>query len=291
MELLTQDLPSGYHYPFTSITIMPMTFAQILEYLENVPDAKKAPIEKYYFDYCLLRGNDDKGDGNPMVDDLLLIDMEYALYMKKALTVAENLQFNSEVTCPRCGARIPYHVSLAGIKWEHMDPEALEGIQINFGGEMQPVKMPTVRNFLNIFKKYRMYKKVTDMRIIRLIALFEQSQMYLQKVENQVINATYKDVSSLFMLEQIYYTFVTPQKLFCADCAKMYRPTQLEIHEKKLQYNIDEEDDLPNDLLEEIQSQHGGLEIGMENIVSNFFRDVCENNRLTPEEVLPGKVR
>lgn len=285
MELLTQNLPSGNHYSFSSIKTSPMKFAQILEYLENVPDNKKNPIERYYFDYCLIK------DEDPNIDNLLLIDMEYVIYMKKALTVSENLIFDSECKCPRCGSTLKYTVSLAGIEWNHMDEEARQGIQIKFANTIQPVRMPTVSEFMEIFKKYRMYKKVSDMRIIKLIALFEQSMVYLQRVENQVINATYKDISALFMLDSLYYNFVTPKKLICYDCARMYQPTDIEIYDSKVEHGIKVEDDLPEDLMEEIKLRHGGIEIGMESLVSDFFRDVCQNNRLTAEEILPREIR
>lgn len=285
MELLTQNLPSGIQYPFASIHIMPMKFAEILEYLENVPDRKKNPIENYYFNYCLVK------DEDPNVDNLLLCDMEYVVFMKKALTIAENLQFNSECNCPRCGAKLSYNISLAGVEWNHLSDDVKGGLLISFGGSMQKVRMPKVSEFMEVFKKYRRYKKVTDMRIIKLIALFEQSMMYLQKVENEVTSATYKDISALFMLESLFYNFIKPKTLFCSDCAKMYVPTDLEIWESKEIHGIKQDDDLPQDLYEEIQAKHGGVDIGLETIVSDFFRDLCQNNRLTIEEVLPGEVR
>jgi len=284
MELLTQNLPSGQHYPFASIRINPLNFAQILEYLENVPDMKKNPIEHYYFQYCLVK------DEDPNINELLLIDMEYVIYMKKALTIAENLEYKSECKCPRCGNTLRYHVSLAGIEWTHMDEEARNGFQVNFGGMVQPVRMPKVSEFFEIFKKYRMYKKLSDIRIIKLIALFEQSMMYLQKVENQVINSVYKDVSVLFMLDNVFYNFVKPKVLHCEECSKMYEPTQMEIFEAKQSYGIKPEDELPEDLLYQIKYNHGGVEIGMETLVSEFFRDITVNNGITSEEILPREI-
>jgi hypothetical protein len=262
-----------------------MTFAQVLEYLENVPDDKKNPIERYYFDYCIVK------DEDPNVDSLLLIDMEYVIYMKKALTVAENLEYNSEIECPRCGEHLHYHVSLAGIEWNHMDSQALMGLDIMFGGQMMTVRMPTVMEFMEVFKKYRLYKKVTDMRIIKLISLFEQSGMYLQKIETMVVNATYKDVAALFMLDGIYFNFVKPMHLTCSKCVEMYQPTDREIFDAKAKNNIKPEDDLPEELMYQLKLEHGGIEIGLEDVVSSFFRDINENNSLTPEEIIPRKVR
>ena len=76
-----------------SIRIKPMTFGQILEYLENCPDEKKSPVEKYYFDYCLIKDDDMN------INNLFLIDMEYVIYFKKALTIAEDLSYDSSTPC------------------------------------------------------------------------------------------------------------------------------------------------------------------------------------------------
>ena len=140
-----------------------MTFGQILEYLENCPDEKKSPVEKYYFDYCLIKDDDMN------INNLFLIDMEYVIYFKKALTIAEDLSYDSSTPCPKCGAPLNYHVSLAGIQWNHMQPELYEGITVTFGGGAHKVRMPRVNEFFDVFKKYRVYKKITDMKIIKMI--------------------------------------------------------------------------------------------------------------------------
>ena len=48
MIVLTSQLPSGgYGYDFPSLSVSPMTFLELTQYLENVP---KDPLEKYLFD-------------------------------------------------------------------------------------------------------------------------------------------------------------------------------------------------------------------------------------------------
>jgi hypothetical protein len=283
-EILTQDLPSGYNYPFTSIGIKPMKFGEILEYLELVPDKKKNPIENYYFNYCLIK------DDDPNIGQLLLNDMEYILFMKKAITIADNLEYSSSYICPKCGNKIPYRVSLAGVRWNKMDPDILGGLTINFSGQLMYVRLPKVDEFMNIFTNYRVYKKVTDMRIIKLIALFEQSQMYLQRVENLVVNATHKDIATLIMLEQLYYDFIDPIELHCDQCSKMYVPTEQEIFNAKQQLGLKEDEELPMTEIEKIKNSHGGIAIGLEDLVAEFFRDLIENNRPSQDEVKPGKI-
>lgn len=275
-------MPSGYHYPFDSIDIKPMYFAQILEYIENVP---KDPVEKYYFDYCIMKEKD------PLIDQLLVIDYEYSLYMMKAVTVSENLEFNTSVKCPRCGETIRYKVSLASITYNKLDSEALAGFQVLFGGQYQTVRMPTISQFMTIFSKYRAYKKISDLRIIRLISLFEQSLMYLQRIESQVINATYDDIGVLMMLDSIYFNFIKPYKIICNTCVKNYMPSESEIEKAKEKFGVPQDQELPNELLDTIKMEGGVIEVRLEDLVSNFFRDLYDNNRVTSEKILPRQVR
>ena len=272
MIIPTHTLPSGYNYPFSSINVKPMTFAQILEYMENTP---KNQIDKFYFDYCLISNED------PNVKNLLVIDMEYVIYMKKAITVSEDLEFKSSINCPRCNAELKYQITLSGINWNKMDPEALNGFTLNFGGEDLKVRMPTTEQFINIYSKYRMYKRNTDIRIIKLVALFEQAEVYHNKIERMVVNATYGDITKLFMLDGVFYDFVEHLHLHCDECEKMYNPTASDLFNLKLEKGIKEDEEIPEDLIRELKYKHGGIEIGVDPLVSNFFRDISINNPIT----------
>lgn len=269
MVILTHTLPSGYNYPFTSINVKPMTFAEILEYMENTP---KNQLDKFYFDYCLISNED------PNVKNLLLIDMEYVIYMKKAITISDDLKFESSIKCPRCGAELKYHLTLSGINWNKMDPAALDGFNIEFGGESLRVRMPTTEQFMKIYGKYRMYKRNTDIRIIKLVSLFEQSEVYHNKIEKLVVGATYHDITKLFMLDGVFFDFVENLHLHCFECEEMYNPTQSDLHKIRKENNISDENDIPEDLIKELKHKHGGIEIGVEPLVSNFFRDISINN-------------
>ena len=112
MELLTQNLPSGYPYNFMSLRIQPMYFGQILEYLEFVPTNE---VEKFYFDYKLVQ-NDDAN-----VDRLLLCDLDYVIFYKKGITIAENLEFNTGAICPRCKNKLEVTFRLSDVKFESLD--------------------------------------------------------------------------------------------------------------------------------------------------------------------------
>lgn len=285
MELLTQNLPSGHLYPFPAIHVSAMNFAQILEYLENVPDEKKQPVEKYYFDYCLVK------DEDPNIGSLLLVDMEYVVFLKKALTISQNLEYDSSVECPKCGTTLNYHVSLAGVRFGPLSDPAKNGFSVGFGDSRYKVRMPTVDEFMSVFSKYRVYKRVSDMRIIKLISLFEYSMTYLQRIEALVVNSTHRDIAVLITLDKIFFNFIQPIHLHCDRCAEMYVPSDSEIFETKMANGISPEEDLPDHLTAELKRKAGGIEIGLGVLVSEFFRDLFANNRPSPEEIVSREVR
>nr|DAX54264.1 MAG TPA: baseplate protein [Bacteriophage sp.] len=280
--LLTQKLPSGYNYPFMSIRMEPMKFAQVLEYEENVP---KSTLEKYYFDYCLLK------DEDPNIENLLLIDMEFAIYWKKAITISENLDFSSTLTCPKCGAKLPYHLTLAEVEWNKMDERALKGLEVKFGNSWYRVRMPTVGQFMKILAKYRLYKREIDVRIIKLVSLFEDSVKYQQRIENMIVNATHGDIAKLIMLEGVYLNFIKGLHVHCEHCERRYVPTIHEMEAVAKENGLPTDEPLPEEYIKKIKQFHGGVEIGLQSLVSDFFRDVYYNAAFDPAEIRAGEVR
>ena len=250
MIVMSNMLPSGHHYRFESITINPMYFAQVLEYEENCPSD---PVEKYYFDYCVLKMDD------PNVDDLLLPDLEYAVFLKKAVSIGRDASFNATIVCPVCGARYSHRITVpTDIKYTPIDPTFTRGFQIMLGGQPHAIKIPTMREFLSVFNNYRRVKKLTDMKLIKLIALFRDSGVYPSRYEDLVVHSTYNDISTLTMLSDLCYEQVAPIETFCPICNK-----GLSESEKKR-----------------------GTVIGLDGLITNFFRTILENNRASEYKVL-----
>ena len=251
MIVMTDMLPSGHQYRFDSITINPMYFAQVLEYEENCPTN---PVEKYYFDYCVVKMDD------PNVEELLLPDLEYAVFLKKAVSIGRDASFTASIVCPVCGAKYTHKITVpADIKYTPIDKIFTHGFQIMLGGSPHAIKIPTMKEFLAIFNNYRRVKKLTDMKLIKLIALFKDSGLYPSRYEDLVVHATYGDISTLTMLSDLCYEQVAPIETFCPICNKGLAET-----DKKR-----------------------GTVIGLDGLITNFFRTILENNRASEYQVLP----
>lgn len=258
-ELMTQDLPSGHNYPFQSLNITSMYFAQILEYLDNYPDTE---VERFYFDYSLVVADD------PNIDRLLLTDLEFIVFYKKALTISENIQFRTSVKCPKCGSMVPVEFALSNLQFNKMNPELNSGINIQIGGQTKLVMMPTVAEFMKLFSNYRRYKRVSDMKLIKLIALFKEASMYPQIMEELVIKSTYQDITQLALLDQLFYSTIKPLKVTCPKCKQ--ESAELDMSSP---------------------TNQGEFEVGLNSLTSNFFQSIITNNPITRIETVSGEVR
>lgn len=255
MELLIQNLPSGADYKFDSIHIDAMTFAKVLEYIDNVP---RDPVEKYYFDYCTLKSDD------PNVSDLLLPDLEYCVFIKKVLSITRNSKFTTTVKCPVCGASITKEIRIPeDVHFSPIDERFLRGVNVEVGGKMHEVRVPTVTEFMSVFQNYRRLKRITDMKLIRLISLFRNVTNIPNYYESLVVNATYEDITILTMLSQLFYEIVDPVTTYCKDCNKG-------------------ETDV---------TKMRGIEVGIDTLISDFFRDIILNNRVDESKIIFREVR
>lgn len=250
MIIMTSQLPSGHKYRFESITVKPMFFAQVLEYEENCP---KDDIEKYYFDYCVVKGDD------PNVDELLVPDLEFVVFFKKALTIAREATFTASLTCPECGSKYSHRISVPkDVHYSPLDPKLVDGFGIKVGNEFHQVRIPTMREFLQVLGNYRRFRKLSDMKIIKLIALFKDATLYPNKYEELIVNAVYEDISSLVMLGELCYESVDPVVSYCPACNR--------------------------DIVE--PSKKRGTVIDLSGLITNFFRLIVENNRASDYQIL-----
>lgn len=165
MDLLTAHLPSGYKkYNFSYLKIKSMTFIEILEYLEGVPTGE---VEKLIYDINWLI-KDDKN-----FEKVLLSDIEYCIFIKKAATISKDLEMNTTYKCSECNSINSLKFKLSEVKFIEKEAEVIEGALVTMKSGKYSVRVPNVEEFMNVVKHYIRYKKVKDIRIIKLISLFE----------------------------------------------------------------------------------------------------------------------
>jgi len=279
MELLTHELPSGYNYSFKSLHIEPMKFSTILEYLESLPDS---PVERFYFYYVLVKEDD------PKVDNLLLCDLDYVVFAKKCLTINRELNITTEATCPSCKSLIPVRIITTSFQFTKLSDAAIAGYSVELDGNYYNVRMPTVDEFMWVFANYRRMKHVTDLSIIKYVALFEDVRRNLKRSENLVIRAMYEDISVFVTLSQIYFRTVEPIWVKCPECEENFeRLKYLEMESIRAGNDLDMEE-----RLKELQeSNYGGIAIGVNDLIVNFFRDILNNNRIANHKIIPREIR
>lgn len=231
-----------------------MKYGQILEYLDNIPND---PIEKYYFDYCLCKQDD------PNIENLLVPDFEFVRFYKKAITINKKIDYTTVLTCPECGTKFYQKIHLTDIKFSPLDKEIVEGCSIKLGDREYEIKLPTMAEFMQVFANYRRYKKTSDMKLIKLIAMFRDAVRFPNQFEHLVIDAQYDDVVALTMLYDLYYNLLEPIVVYCPKCNEGITD--------------------PNKMR--------GMAVEIESLTADFFRDVINNNRIDRSKVLFGKVR
>lgn len=248
MEILTSQLPSGgYGYTFPSVSISPMTFMEICTYLENVPSD---PLDKYLYDIKTLCNEDKK------ILDCYVMDVDFLIFYKKLCTISGDLTYNLTVKCPDCGTTIKKKISLEkDIHFKQIDPEIMGGAIIELGGERFETFIPTVRDFLKVFEKYLVYRKIEDIGMIKTIALIKEFENQGNLVESKVLGATHEDITLLLALRDLYYDRVENINVSCPECSKNQERRKL-------------------------------VAVSVDSLIVDFFRDLCDNSPIDATKIL-----
>ena len=247
MIVLTSQLPSGgYGYDFPSLSVSPMTFLELTQYLENVP---KDPLEKYLFDIKLLI----KEDKNVL--NCYVMDVDFLIFYKKLCTVSGDLTYDLSITCPECGTKIRRKINLeTDIHFKQIDDKIMNGAVIELSGHKYDVTIPTVSDFLKVFEKYLKYRKITDLKMIKTIALMKNFDLDGNQIEQDVLGAVHEDITLLMALRDIYYDRLEPLELTCPGCIE--------------------------------KGERGLVAVSVENLIVDFFRDLYNNCPIDGSKIL-----
>ena len=251
MNIPVSSLPSGgYGYEFSDIQVSPMTFLQITRYLENLPE--NDPLERYLYEIKSLIDEDRR------ILDCYIMDVDFLIFYKKLITVSEDASFTISVTCPKCKETIRKTISLENdIHFRQIDRNVMEGAMIELGGHKYETIVPTVKEFFKVFEKYLKYRKLEDLDIIKTIALIKDFELRGNQVEEDVLGAKHKDITLLLALKELYNNRLEPIEVFCPKC--------------------NEEKDV---------EERRSITVSVENLIVDFFREICNNCPLDGSKIL-----
>lgn len=248
MEILSQHLPSGgYGYSFPSINIKPMTYLEVVGYLESVPTDR---LSKYLFDIRWLAADD------PNIYNCYVMDLDYLIFMKKILTVSKDLIMNISVECPQCHNKIESKVDVSKIMFKAADPAVMEGAIVEINGREYNIKPPTVKEFERVFEKFLRYRKIDDLDTIKLISLVQEFDVNPNGVEDTIVNATHEDITMLMALRDLYFDRVEPIEVYCNKCNKG-----------------------------KSGKERRSVTISTKSLIVDFFREIIDHNRIDGNKI------
>lgn len=248
MEVLTSQLPSGgFGYEFSSVSIKPMNFLEITNYIENVP---KDTLEKYLFDIKVLAKDD------PKIYDCYIMDVDFLIFYKKLITVSEDMSYEISVKCNECGKLIKKKINISSdIHFKQIDDKIMKGAIININDINYDVAVPTVREFLKVFETYLRYKKVTDLNMIKTISLIKNFDINGNQIEEAILGAKHKDITLLMALRELYFDRLEPIEIYCPECSK-------------------------------ITGERRGMTVSVDSLIVDFFRELYNNCPIDGSKIL-----
>lgn len=200
-----------------NIDIYPLTFKQLLDYMET-PEV--TPIGKLRKDLKVLSsmGVD--------LNKVSLLDMDYLIFMYKAITIKDNVKFNSSSTCAYCGGAIDFSFKMTDISFQSFDEEDNRiPTQINLSNDeeekiMMEIRIPTIAEYLKIVEEVLSMSPDIKLAQIRLYSLFAEWETNPMKIVNLINNATRRAAGNLLFLDHACFGRVEPIEFLCGHCGR-----------------------------------------------------------------------
>ena len=249
MEISVSLLPSGgYGYEFPTVNIKPMTFLGVCQYLDNFP--KGDPLGSYLYDLRLLQEDDAN------IKECYIMDVDFLIFYKKLLTVSEDLSYKLQIKCPFCGKTLNKKISFeSDIHFKQVDEKIMKGAKIKLNGHDYETIVPTVNDFMKVFNLYLKFRKVTDIKMIKTMALMRNFDYQANQIESDVLGATHADITLLMALRDLYYDRLEPLVVECPHCR----------------------DD---------KGERRSVTVSVDSLIVDFFRDLYVNSPIDASKIL-----
>lgn len=207
MIVYTRDFPSqGYGCEITDLTLSPLNYKQLMDYVNN---DELTPVRNYMKDVDLLLSMDAKAE------DALVIDLDYILYLLKALTISEEMYFDYSYRCECCKKRHTGKIGSQSLVFREIDKNYLDLVSIELNGTLLPFKLATVGDFKKFIGKLPRNMESIDIKILKLASMFWDGITPTGKVVDLFLKAQGNEIKMVAYLKAAYLDTIKPLTLKC----------------------------------------------------------------------------
>jgi hypothetical protein len=209
------DLPSKGKFikDADNLDIKPLTFKKLLDYIESV---EVGEIPKLIKDLKLLVSN------GMDLSKISLLDMDYAIFMMKSITISDDIKFNSSGKCNSCGSIYNFSFNLSDIKFMDFEDHKIPR-KIKLNDEYYEIKIPSVKEFLTSMEDVYRINPSIKLNQLKLYTLFELWESSPSMVQNLVDNSTRESAANLIYLDDLCFGRVEPIQCKCTECGYGHR--------------------------------------------------------------------
>jgi phage FluMu protein Com len=246
--LNTESLPLHYKYDFPTIEVKPYTYRSLMDYLEGMPNNDS---DLYLYDLkWLLR--DDRN-----AEKLMTPDADYLIFLKKAISIKDDLRIVTEVKCPLCGRVNTITITQDDLQFVHpSDQVKYDGVWMELSTGTFLCKLPTVAKMLKVLDLSKTYGLTKHFELVKSMAMVYEQELNPMGVEHAILDAGPSDIPIILKVYDILFSSLLPINKICEnpDC---------ELH----------------------NSNNGGMSIEVNALIGNLFRSLLLSNPIDGSKI------
>jgi hypothetical protein len=205
----TENLPLKYKYEFSSLEIKPFTYKSLLDYIEGKPNSNS---DLYLYDMKWLLKD------NPLCGNLLVPDAEYLIFLKKAISIDDDLIFKTSVKCPLCNKLNNLFIKGKDLHFTRPSDEVIyNGVWMELTTGTYLCKIPTVNKLLKVLELSRVYGLTKHIDLIKSMAMINEQELNPMGVEKSILEAKSDDIPAILLVYNMLYKSLEPIKSECSN--------------------------------------------------------------------------
>lgn len=211
MILHPSEMPSrGIDPKSEALNIPILGFSDLIEYTRNM-EATTTEIGKYLLDVELVRSKIHNWKS------INLIDLDYIIFMIKKLAVSSGSEFTVEKVCTDCNEVNTLYLNTESLAMPTSLIYDIKGVAI-IRDVKWIVEVPNLEEFYPILTKIDKFKKVKELRLLKLISLFPEFKRQPNLIEDMIVNAHTDDIVVLQALEYMFLDSSIELPHSCTNC-------------------------------------------------------------------------